>query len=96
MPLKSYYSNTGKKKRASVIMSITFGSLTALLLAFIIWCAAIFGGTPSEQFQSQAQEISELKVQIIDNEAQINSLLEELGTLRSKLQEQEAPPEAQE
>ena len=83
MSRRSYYSSVSRAKRpASHIVAIIFGIILALLIAFIVWAAVVFGNGGEGVFQNHTREISELKMQVYEKDIMIAELLEELGKYR--------------
>ncbi len=79
------YNGTLKKaKPVAKILATAFGILSLLLIIFIIWSAVTFGGADAT-FVPQAQEISELKIQVESQAITIDDLRAEIASLEEEL-----------
>lgn len=85
MARRSYYSSVSRSKRPkSHTVAIVLGVILVLLVAFIIWSVIVFAGGGDGVFQSQAKEISELKIALSEKDAQIASLTEQIEQFEGK------------
>lgn len=89
MVRRSMYSSVSRsRKNPAKTVAIVLGIAVAVLLAFIIWCIAVFssgGGV----FTSQAEDISALKVQLEQKDQEISSLREQVTKLEEQKRELE-------
>lgn len=93
MARRGYYTSVSRTKRsASYTVAIVLGVILALLVGFIVWAVVVFGNGSEGAFKSQAQQISELKIQLNEKDAIIAQLTEELESYRGKgMQQFDAP-----
>ena len=85
MARRSYYSTVSRSKRPrSYTVAIVLGILLALLAGFIIWAVAVFSGGGDGVFQSQAQDITELKMALNEKDEEIVRLTQQLEQYEGK------------
>jgi|GEM_PF-6157857 len=85
MASRSYYSNMQKTKRApGKIAVIVLTAILVIAVGFIGWSAISFGNNSG--YVGQAQEITELKIQIAEKDAQIAELTKQNEDLRIELE----------
>ncbi len=82
-----YATNSKKEKPVARILATVFAILALLLIVFIVWSAASFKDGTREVFVPQAQEISELKVQVETQAKTIDALRAEIMKLEEALVE---------
>ncbi len=82
-----YSAVTKKEKPIARILAIVFGVLVGLLLIFILWSALTFGGEEAA-YVPQAQEVSELKIQVEEQTQTIDALRGEIADLKQQLEEE--------
>lgn len=84
MVKRSVYSSVSRaRKNPAKTVAIVLGIVAALLLVFIIWCVIAFS-TGGSAFTSQAEDISTLKIQLAEKDAEINTLKEQVTKLEEE------------
>lgn len=80
---KSYYSSVSRTKRnKSKIAAIILACLLVLLIGFIVWAVVVFQHGGSGAFENQTKQISELKIQLHEKDAQIADLTAQIETMK--------------
>ena len=84
MVKRNVYSSVSRaRKNPAKTVAIVLGIVAALLIIFIIWCVIAFS-TGGGAFTSQAEDISALKIQLEQKDAEINSLKEQVTKLEEE------------
>lgn len=94
MMRRSMYSSVSRaRKNTAKTVAVVLGIVVALLLAFIIWCVAVYS---SGGFTSQADEISTLKIQLEQKEQENAALKEQVTKLEEQKRQLESNAPVQE
>ncbi len=91
---RSMYSSVSRaRKNTAKTVAIVLGIVVVLLIAFIIWCVAVYS---SGGFTSQADEISALKIQLEQKEQENTALKEQVTRLEEQKRQLESNAPVQE
>ena len=85
-------SRAPKDKTKTV--AVAFGIIVVLLVVFIVWCAFMY--SDSGIYERAVHDVSAMKIQLEEKDAQINALKEQIIQLEEQKKELEAtlvPPE---
>lgn len=83
MAKKSIYSSVSREKKnnAKTVYTV-LGTIIALLLIFIVWCAVVFSDGGS--YENTAKDVTTLKLEIEQKDFEINELKEKVVRLEEQ------------
>lgn len=85
MARRNYYSAVSRSRRPkSYTVAVVLSIVLVLLVGFIVWCVIVFSSGGDGAFQSQAKDISELKMALNEKDEQIKRLTDQLEQYEGK------------